>query len=48
MAPFVRIKLMKCELENETISVNNKLDYYAAINIKECVMENGKFLSLLS
>lgn len=41
MAPFVRIKLMKCELENQTISINNKLDYQAAVNIKECVMEHG-------
>jgi len=44
MPPFVRITLMKCELENKTISINNRLDYYTAINIKECVMENGNFL----
>ena len=46
MPPFVRIRLMKCELENQILSNSNKLDYFVAVNIKECVMENGNLLGL--
>ena len=39
MAPFIRVKILKFELEKEKTT---NPEYAVAINVKECVMENGK------
>ena len=42
MAPFIRVRAMKFHhAKVSTTNSNNVDDYYVAINIKECVVENG-------
>jgi len=40
MAPFIRVRAVKFE-RNDNLSNINAEDYYVAINIKECIVENG-------
>ena len=47
MAPFIRVTVVK--YDSSTLTLNGeKADYYVAINIKECIMENGKAFAMKS
>ncbi|CAK8689328.1 unnamed protein product [Clavelina lepadiformis] len=41
MAPFLRVKIVKYELGIENVVNGDGNDLYVAVNIKECVMEDG-------
>ena len=40
MAPFIRVRAVKFERASITPNTD-AADYYVAINIKECIIENG-------
>ena len=43
MPPFVRVKVVKCEL-GSTLCNGSNSEYFPAVNIKEYVVENGECL----
>ena len=40
MAPFIRVRAIKFE-RSANVPNSNDEDYYVAVNIKECLIENG-------
>uniref|UniRef100_H2XXC7 Phorbol-ester/DAG-type domain-containing protein n=2 Tax=Ciona intestinalis TaxID=7719 RepID=H2XXC7_CIOIN len=41
MAPFVRVKVVRCEPGETTQQNGSNVDTFVAINVKECVVQNG-------
>ena len=41
MAPFLRVTAVKCIPSNGSLNGDSS-EYYVAVNVKECVMENGR------
>lgn len=42
MAPFLRVTVLNYDPSSLNIN-GDRSDYYVAINIKECIMENGMY-----
>ena len=48
MPPFLRVKLVKCEPGPSVVNNGSAFDPFVAVNVKECIMEEGIFYRVLT
>ena len=46
MAPFLRVKIVKCEPGASIAQNGSNFDPFVAVNVKECIMEEGNYFMI--